>query len=67
MQSLPPFVVEPEPALQSFIWRKSGDHEGQNMANNNRCRTKDTFPPYINVTWVTTRRYAAYKRSCPFK
>jgi hypothetical protein len=67
MQSLPPLAFETEPALQSVIWRKSGDHECQNMADNNRCGIMDTFSPPISVTLVTTRRHAAYKRSCRFK
>jgi len=67
MQSLPPSGIEPEPALQSVIRRKSGDHEGQNMADNNRCGIVDTFSPHISAICVTNRRHASYKRSCRFK
>jgi len=38
MRSLPSSGIEPEPALQSVIWRKFGDHEGQNMADNKPVR-----------------------------
>ncbi len=67
MQSLPSSGIEPEPALQSVIRRKSGDHGGQNMADNNRCRIMDTFSPHISTVCVTTRRRVAYKRYCRFK
>ena len=66
MQSIPSLAIEPEPALQSVIWRKSCNHEDQNMADNNRCGIMDTFSPHINTICVTTRRHAAYKRSLPF-
>jgi hypothetical protein len=67
VQSLPSLGIEPGPALQSVIWRKSGDREGQNMAGNNRCGMIDTFSPHINEIWVTILRKADYKRSCRFK
>jgi len=67
MQSFPSSGIEPEPALQAVIRRKSGDHEGQNMADNNRCGIVDTFSPHISAICVTTRRRVAYKRSCRFK
>ncbi len=67
MQSIPSLAIEPEPALQSVIWRRSGYHEGQNMADTNRCGIMDTFSPHINAICVTTRRHATYKRSCRFK
>ena len=67
MQSLLSSGIEPEPARQSVIWRRSGDHEGQNMADNNRCGIVDTFSPHINAICVAILRKAAYKRSCRFK
>ncbi|HJX56220.1 MAG TPA: hypothetical protein VJ350_05215 [Methanoregula sp.] len=67
MQSLPSLAIEPEPALQYVIWRKSGVHEGQDKAHNNWCGIMNTLSPHINTTCVTTRRHAAYKRSCRFK
>jgi hypothetical protein len=50
--------VEPEPALQSIIWRMSGDLKGQNMVNRNQFRKKEV-PPHINAICVITRRHAA--------
>ena len=67
MQSFSSSGTEPEPALQSVIWRGSGDHEGEGMADNNGCGIMDTFSPRINVICVTNRRHASYKRSCRFK
>jgi len=61
MQSLPSSGIEPEPALQAVIWRKSGDHEGQNMADNNRCGIMDTFSPHIK------RDLRDYPASCGLK